>query len=100
GAHLSFEDLMVQGGLRSPDSVRYRYRVLDGKGTYALTPWIEFSSPTLAVERGPLDEMKEGKAYRLQLQAMDEEKPYWGPSIDLILQKERDVRLMGLFRRY
>lgn len=100
GKSLAFDDLMIQSGLASGGSATYRYRVIQNRGAYELAGWSESSSPTAPLPGSVVDQMKPGKTYLLQLQTRRSGEEYWGPTVDVILQKSSELKILGLNRRY
>ncbi len=100
GTQLGFDDLMIQSGLRSRGSATYRYRLIQEKGVYELLTWRETATTSLTLSPAEIEKMKPGKVYLLQLQTKREGEGHWGPLLDLMVRREGELKLLGLFRRY
>jgi len=98
GGRLSFTDLMVRASLRPP--ARHRYRLVGKSGDPVLISWTETAGTSLQMSADQLEVLKEGRPYLLQLQTIGDGEVSWGPKIDLVLKREGDVRLVGLYRHY
>ncbi|HEX5033948.1 MAG TPA: hypothetical protein VFW62_05665 [bacterium] len=100
GVRVDFEDLAVVSGLRPAGSALYRFRVLQERGVYEAMPWTETSVNSLVLPSEVVDRLQAGKPYLLQLQTKAQDQKFFGPIIDLIIQKDDQLRLLGLKRRY
>ncbi|HEX5034182.1 MAG TPA: hypothetical protein VFW62_06865, partial [bacterium] len=100
GSALAFDDLLIQAGLAPGGSATYRYRVIQDRGAYDLLDWTETPSPSAALSADLLGRMKPEKTYLLQVETRRSGEKFWGPAVDVILQKSGELRILGLNRRY
>jgi hypothetical protein len=96
GVRIRFDDLMVLHGLDPSRSVNYLYRIKqDG-----LTPWRRTAKPWIDISGDIIGRMKSGKPYYLQVRTKRDHEKEWSPLIELVLQKEDEVKILGLARYY
>ncbi|HKY64476.1 MAG TPA: hypothetical protein VJR29_13790 [bacterium] len=100
GVRLDFEDLAVTSGMRPAGSALYRFRVLQERGVYVAMPWTETAVNSLTLPSEVVERLHPGKPYLLQLQTRAQDRKFFGPIIDLVIQKDGQLRLLGLKRRY
>ncbi|HKY62205.1 MAG TPA: hypothetical protein VJR29_02210 [bacterium] len=100
GQALAFDDLLVQAGLAPAGSATYRYRVIQDRGAYDLLDWTETQAPSASLPADLLGRMKPEKTYLLQLETRRSGEEFWGPAVDVILEKSGELRILGLNRRY
>jgi hypothetical protein len=96
---LAFDDLMVQAGVAASGSANYRYRLIQDRGVYELVGWTETASTKVPLPAVILDGMKPGKPYLLQLQTRRQGEEFWGPTVDVILERSSELKILGLNRR-
>ena len=100
GTQITFEDFKIRFGLNRESSAAYRYRLRFSKGQWDLVPWTSISERTIILGPEVQSRMKE-KPYYVQIQTKRNDEKFFGPSVDLIIQKKADgVEWLGLLRRY
>jgi hypothetical protein len=100
GSVLAFDDLMVQSGLAPSGSATYRYRVIQDRGAYDLADWVETQAQSASLSADLLSRMKPQKTYLLQVETRRPGEQFWGPAVDVILEKSSELKILGLNRRY
>jgi hypothetical protein len=103
GVRVSFDDLAVQSGMRPAGSALYRFRLIHETTGQELLPWTEVAGNEFKIPRSALEPLPAGKPYLLQIQSKGKDRKFFGPNIDLVIQRQgqRDdeIRLLGLHRR-
>jgi hypothetical protein len=100
GLTVSFADLAVASGMRPAGSALYQYRLIQEKGGEEVLPWTQTASTSLPISQGFVARMQPGKFYLLQIKTKAPNQTEFGPLIDLILERNDQVQLLGLKRRY
>lgn len=100
-AVVTFEDLALKYGFEKQQGTEYRSMLRGQMGRAELTPWQKSDGRKAVVGADAISKVKPRKLHTLRIQTRRQGEQWWGPSVDLYVERDGDgLKLLGLKRRY
>ena len=100
GFSVTFDDLATKAKIAGSSSTVYEYRLRTATGDNILSHWFETNDTTATISPAIAQKMGGGLIYMMQIKAKRGGSKWWGPSVNVFVQKTDQTKIIGLRRRY
>lgn len=97
---LEFDNLWTQAAFDRRDLVQYRYRLLNKRGSTVKVDWRKTGQESILMDDTVMSILDDGRIYQLQVQAKVDGESYWKPPVNLFIQRDAELKILGVERQY